>query len=61
MKLSEFDKIHVDRDTFIVANDHQVDLIEKVIKEAKDYNVVMKNNAVEEPGDNLNTTTIHHD
>jgi hypothetical protein len=58
LKLSEYDKIHVNRDTFIVKSDHQVDPIEKVIKKENDYNVVIKNNSVKEPGDVLNKTSI---
>lgn len=60
LKLSEYEKIHVDRDTFIVKRDHQVDPIEKVIKSKDDYNVVMKNNSVAEPSNTLNITEINN-
>lgn len=58
MQLSEYQKIHADRDTFVVMTDHQVDPIEKVIKETAEYNVVKKNNSTPEPGDKLNHTPI---
>lgn len=58
LKLSEYDKIHINRDTFIVLKEHQVDPIEKVIKKEAEYNIVIKNNATAEPGDTLNITTI---
>lgn len=58
LKLSEYNRIHTDRDTFIVKPDHQVDPIEKVIATEKDYNVVKKNNSTAEPSDELNDTTI---
>lgn len=58
MLLSEYQKIHTDRDTFIVLPNHQVDPIEKVIKESAAYNVVKKNNSTPEPSDGLNDTII---
>lgn len=58
LKMSEYDKIHINRDTFIVKSDHQVDPIEKVIKNEAEYNVVMKNNSTAEPSNVLNVTTI---
>lgn len=58
LKMSEYDKIHVNRDTFIVMNDHQVDPIEKVIKQEAEYSVVMKNNSIPEPNNILNETSI---
>lgn len=36
LQLSEYKRIHVDRDTFIVKTDHQVDPIEKVISKEAD-------------------------
>lgn len=60
IKLSEYQKIHVDRDTFIVKLKHQVDPIEKVIYSESEYNVVKKNNSTPEPSDNLNVTPINN-
>ncbi len=58
MKLSNYQTLHADRDTFIVKTNHQVESIEKVIKKGKGYSVVKKNNSTKEPGDILNDTTI---
>lgn len=58
LKLSEYQKIHVDRDTFIVKPKHQVDAIEEVIETKPEYCVVIKNNSTPEPGKNLNITSI---
>ncbi len=58
IRLSEYQKIHTNRDTFIVKPNHQVEPIEKVILEHKDYNVVKKNNSTAEPSDELNNTSI---
>lgn len=58
IKLTEYQELHVNRDTFIVKSGHQVDSIEKVIKSAPGYNVVFKNNSTPEPGRELNETTI---
>jgi hypothetical protein len=58
MQLSEYERIHTDRSTFIVRPDHQVDPIENVLKETTEYNVVKKNNSTPEPGDDLNSTSI---
>jgi len=60
IKLGEYQKVHVNRDTFIVKLKHQVDTIEKVIKTASKYNVVMKNNSTPEPGKELNETPINN-
>ncbi len=59
IKLSEYQELHVNRDTFIVKPEHQVDPIEKVIKTAPEYNVVMKNNSTPEPGSDLNETAMN--
>ncbi len=56
LKLSTYQEIHCNRDTFLVKKKHQVDSIEKVIKTAPEYNVVMKNNSTPEPGKELNDT-----
>lgn len=58
IKLSVYQAIHTDRDTFIVKPDHEVKLIEKVISKEAEYSVVKKNNSTAEPGDILNTTPI---
>jgi len=60
IKLSKYQEIHVNRDTFIVKLKHQVDPIEKVIKTASEYNVVKKNNSTPEPGKALNETAINN-
>jgi hypothetical protein len=60
LKLSEFQAIHIDRNTFIVIPDHQVDPIEKVVSSNPKFNVVIKNNSTPDPAANsaLNDTTI---
>lgn len=58
MQLTKYQKIHVNRDTFIVKPDHQVDPIEKVLESTSDYNVVKKNNSTPEPNDTLKITSI---
>ena len=58
LKLSEYQTIHEDRDSFIVMPNHQVDPIEKVIHAAPDYNIVKKNNSTPEPGKVLNRTVV---
>lgn len=60
MQLSEYQEIHVNRDTFVVVPDHQVDPIEKVLRETSVYNVVKKNNSTPEPNDELNVTSINN-
>ncbi len=60
IKLSEYQEIHINRDTFIVKLKHQVDPIEKVVKTAPECNVVMKNNSTPEPGKELNETVINN-
>jgi hypothetical protein len=55
---SEYQKIHTNRNTFIVMPNHQVDPIETVLKETTEYNVVEKNNSTPEPSDELNETII---
>ena len=49
MKLSEYQKIHGQRSTFIVMPDHQVDPIESVVKSGATYNVVKKKNTTPDP------------
>jgi hypothetical protein len=58
MLLSEYQTIHTDRDTFVVLPNHQVDPIERVIKETLKYHIVKKNNSTPEPSDALNDTII---
>jgi len=58
--LSVYQKIHENRNAFIVKLKHQVNAIEKVIMSEEDYNVVEKNNSTPEPGDVLNKTSINN-
>lgn len=60
MMLSEYQEIHTDRDTFVVLPNHQVDPIEKVIRESASYNIVKKNNSTPEPSDTLNNTPVNN-
>ncbi|MET0979961.1 MAG: hypothetical protein ABWX90_01745 [Candidatus Saccharimonadales bacterium] len=60
MLLSEYQKIHINRDAFVVLPDHQVDPIEKIISESPMYNVVIKNNSIPEPSGDLNKTVINN-
>ena len=60
LKLSTYQKIHLDRDSFIVKLKHQVEAIEKIILTEAGYSVVKKNNSTVEPGPDLNVTTINN-
>ncbi len=60
LNLSNYQEIHVNRDTFIVKLEHQVDPIEKVISSTSEYNIVKKNNSTPEPGKELNETAINN-
>ncbi len=60
IKLTDYQEIHVNRDTFIVKIKHQVEPIEKIIKTAPGYSIVKKNNSTPEPGKDLNVTTINN-
>jgi hypothetical protein len=62
LRLSEYQDIHVERDTYIVKPEHQVDSIEQVISPGKEFNVVKKNNSTPAPpkGTPLNDTTINN-
>lgn len=60
IKLSDYRKIHENRDAFIIKLKHQVNAIEKVILTADNYSVVEKNNSTAEPGNTLNTTSINN-
>lgn len=57
IKLSDYQKIHENRDTFIIKLKHQVNAIEKVIQSEDSYSVVEKNNSTAEPGEALNKTS----
>ncbi len=58
VQLDVYQKIHENRDAFIVKLKHQVNKIEKIILSEDNYSVVVKNNSTPEPGDSLNETTI---
>jgi len=58
MKLSVYQKIHENRNAFIIKLKHQVEAIEKVIITEHNYSVVEKNNSTNEPGEKLNVTLI---
>jgi hypothetical protein len=58
IKLSVYQKIHENRDAFIIKLKHQVNAIEKIILTNDNYSVVEKNNSTAEPGDTLNKTSI---
>ena len=60
IKLSVYQKLHKNRDSFIIKLDHQVKSIEKVILKKLDYNVVEKNNSIPEPNDTLNETNVNN-
>ncbi len=60
LKLSTYQKIHIDRDSFIIKPKHQVEAIEEVILTEADYSVVKKNNSTAEPGADLNVTPINN-
>lgn len=60
MKLSVYQKIHKDRDSFVIKLKHQVKAIEEVVSTGDVYSVVKKNNSTPEPGDELNKTTINN-
>lgn len=58
IKLSVYQKIHLNRSSFIIKLKHQVEAIEKVILTESNYSVVQKNNSTTEPGGQLNKTSI---
>ncbi|MDQ3094088.1 MAG: hypothetical protein M3Q70_02840 [bacterium] len=60
VKLSDYKKIHENRNAFIVKKDHDIEAIEKIILSEDSYNVVLKNNSTSEPSDDLNKTTINN-
>lgn len=60
LKLTKYKELHEDRSTFIIKKDHQVDPIEKVIAEEKEYSVVKKNNSTPEPNNKLKNTDVNN-
>jgi hypothetical protein len=60
VKLSVYNKIHENRDAFIIKLKHQVSEIEKVILSEGNYSVVEKNKSTAEPSDILNKTPINN-
>lgn len=58
LTMKDYQKIHLDRDTFIVKPHHQVDPIEKIVRTEETYIVVKKKHRTAEPGDTLNITNI---
>lgn len=58
LTMKDYQKIHLDRDTFIVKPHHQVDPIEKIVRVEETYSVVKKNHRTAEPGDELNITSL---
>lgn len=60
IKQSVYQKIHENRDAFIIKLNHQVKEIEKVILAEDNYSVVEKNKSTTEPGDTLNITSINN-
>ncbi len=60
LKLNVYQKIHQNRDTFIIKANHQVDAIEKLLYTEPNYSVVKKNNSTPEPDDELKKTSINN-
>ncbi len=60
MTLSSYQKIHLNRGSFIIKLNHQVNSIEKVIRTESKYSVVEKNNYTNEPGKKLNETIVNN-
>lgn len=60
LKLSDYQAIHANRDTFIVKLNHQVDPIETILRSEDTYSVVVKNHSTSEPGKDLNETSINN-
>jgi hypothetical protein len=58
LRLSKYRELHIDRSSFIIKPNHQVESIENVIEQQPEYSVVRKNNVVDEPGDTLHKTII---
>lgn len=60
LTMKDYNKIHKNRDTFIVKPNHQVDPIEKILRIENTYTVVKKNHRTAEPGDELNITSLNN-
>jgi uncharacterized FlgJ-related protein len=60
IKLSAYNKIHENRDAFIIKLKHQVNEIEKVILNEDQYSVVEKNKSTAEPSGTLNKTSVNN-
>lgn len=60
LTMSEYSKIHTNRDAFIVKPAHHVDPIEKVVRTEEGYSVVVKNNSTPEPSNTLNATNTYN-
>lgn len=58
VKLSIYNKIHENRNAFILKLNHQVDDIEKVILTEDNYVIVEKNKTTAEPNDTLKKTSV---
>lgn len=54
--LSEYQKIHLNRSSFIVKLNHQNESIEDIVRSMSSYCVVKKKNTTTEPGEELNIT-----
>ena len=60
IKLSVYQKIHLNRDSFIIKAKHQDNSIEEVVLTESDYSVVKKNKSTTEPGKELNETMTNN-
>ena len=60
MRLTKYQQIHQERDTFIIAPGHQASAIEKVVREETDHAIVEKNNSISESNNSLNSTSVYN-
>ena len=58
VKLSIYQSIHLNRDTFVIKENHEVNAIEEVTVVKVNYSIVKKNKSTSEPGVNLNKTDV---
>lgn len=58
MELAKYQKLHLNRDRFIIKLNHQVESIEEVVFTESNYYVVEKNKSTSEPGKRLNRTSV---
>ena len=58
MKPSDYDKIHKDRDTFVMVPGHETSDIERIVKKADSYYVVEKFEEPSVPKNGLNQTEV---